>query len=141
MPLRIYSISLTPPRSSTTQHLKQELRYTQTDKQPPTCIHLSINLVFFAEFLYNCGREPFMRDGRIELLQIANRRTNRRNAFTDDVLLSYTDTKMLVNPISKRKFQGVLDSLMSSMLLRRSTQRIKEAVGGNGEEVGLANKN
>ena len=33
MPLRIYSMSLAPPRSSTTQHLKQELRFTQTDNQ------------------------------------------------------------------------------------------------------------
>ena len=107
MPLRIYSISLAPS-SSTMQHLKQELRYTQTDKQPPKCIHLGINLVFSSEFMHNCGREPFVRDGRVELLQIANRRPNGRNAFSDDVLLSNTDTKMLVNPTSRRKIQGVL---------------------------------
>lgn len=108
MPLRMYSMFLALPRSSTTQHLKQELRYTQTDKQPPKCIYLGVNLVFLAEFMYDCGREPFMRDGRVELLQIANRGTNGRNAFSDDVLLSNTDTKMLVNPISRRKIQGAL---------------------------------
>ena len=40
MPLRMYSMSLAPPRSSTMQHLKQEPRLTQTDKQPPGCITL-----------------------------------------------------------------------------------------------------
>lgn len=109
MPLRMYSMSLAPPRSSTTQHLKQELRFTQTDKQPPKCIYLGIYLVFFAEFLYDRGRETFVRDGGVELLQITNRRTNGRNTFSDDVLLSNTDTNMLVNPISRRKVQGDLE--------------------------------
>ena len=109
MPLRMYSMSLAPPRSSTTQHLKQELRFTQTDKQPPKCIYLGIYLVFFAEFLYDRGRETFVRDGGVELLQITNRRTNGRNTFSDDVLLSNTDTNMLVNPISRRKIQGDLE--------------------------------
>ena len=58
------------------QHLKQELRYTQTDKQPPKRVYLGINLVLFAEFSHDCGREPFVRDARVALLQIANRRTN-----------------------------------------------------------------
>lgn len=119
MPLRIYSISLAPPRSPTMQHLKQELRYTQTDKATTKCIYLGINLIFFAEFLYNCGRETFVRDGSVEFLQIANRGTDGRNTFRDDVLLSNTDTNMLVNPISKRNFQarsfGVIFFLQSLM--------------------------
>jgi len=76
------------------QHLKQELRFAQTDKRH--IFYLGFNLVFSAEFLYDCGREPFVRDGRVELLQIANGRTNGRNAFSDDVFLPNTD-----NDVSK----------------------------------------
>ena len=119
MPFRIYSMSLAPPRSSTMQHLKQELRYTQTDKQPPKRVYLGINLVLFAEFSHDCGREPFVRDARVALLQIANRRTNGWNPFSDDVLLSNTDTKMLVNPISRRKVQGVLRYLLFQSLMEK----------------------
>lgn len=39
-----------------------------------------------------------MRDNRAELLQIANRRTDGRNTFGDDVLLPNPNTQTLVNP-------------------------------------------
>lgn len=58
----MYSISLAPHHD-----LKQETRFTQTDKQPPKYISLGINLVSFGEFLDDCGREPFARDVRVRI--------------------------------------------------------------------------
>jgi hypothetical protein len=88
--------------------------------------------------MYDCGREPFVRDGRVELLQIANRRTNGRNTFSDDVFLSNTDTKMLVNPISRKKNWSNLlfQSLMKKTLNVAAWINPKDQRGGGRERKG-----
>jgi len=56
--------------------LKQQIRLAKTDKELPESTYLGVDLVFFAELLYNRGGECFVRDGRTELFQITNRRAN-----------------------------------------------------------------
>lgn len=78
------------------------------------------------EVLYDRRREPFVRDGYVELLQIANPRTNGRNTFSDDVLLSNTGTKMLVKPISRRKVQGVLEKFSFPVINEEQPQVLRK---------------
>ena len=110
---------------------------------------LCVNLVFIEVFLYDCGRTLQVRAwwSWRRIAPDYNRGTNGRNTFSYDVLLSNTDTKMLVIRSPGDKFLEFRGNLRFKSLTKkrlkccahRFTQRIKEAVGRERKESELPN--